>query len=128
MGRFYRPRMLGGEIQKLIGDMLIRGQFKDPGFAGRLIGINDVEVSADGSYATVYITAIASGSGKELTDEEKKGVLDAFARSKGYLRTEIGRAIKLRHVPDLIFKLDSSYEYGIKMDRLIDSLDIPEEE
>jgi ribosome-binding factor A len=119
--------MLGGEIQKLIGDMLIRGELKDPGFKDRLIGINDVDVSGDGSYATVYLTAIGR-DGKELSEAEKNGIVEAFSRRRGFLRTEIGKAVKLRHVPDLIFKLDSSYEYGLKMDRLIDSLNIEKED
>ena len=45
---------------------------------------------------------------------------------------EIAKNIKLRYAPELIFKFDNSFDYGAKMDALIDSLDIkpadPEDE
>ena len=122
MGRSYRPKMLGGEIQKVLGDMLIRGDLKDPAFRDKMIGINSVDVSRDGSYATLYITALSFTPGKEFTEEEKKELLKAFEKSSGYIRAEIGKAVKVRHIPELIFKFDESYEYGMKMDKILDSL------
>ncbi|MBR5756579.1 MAG: 30S ribosome-binding factor RbfA [Firmicutes bacterium] len=122
MGRSYRPKMLGGEIQKVLGDMLIRGDLKDPAFRDKMIGINSVDVSRDGSYATLYITALSFTPGKEYTEDEKKELLKAFEKSSGYIRGEIGKAVKVRHIPELIFKFDESYEYGMKMDRILDSL------
>ncbi len=122
MGRSYRPKMLGGEIQKVLGDMLIRGDLKDPAFRDKMIGINSVDVSRDGSYATLYITALSFTPGKEYTEEEKKELLKAFEKSSGYIRAEIGKAVKVRHIPELIFKFDESYEYGMKMDKILDSL------
>lgn len=122
MGRSYRPKMLGGEIQKVLGDMLIRGDLKDPAFRDKMIGINSVDVSRDGSYATLYITALSFTPGEEYTEEEKKELLKAFEKSSGYIRAEIGKAVKVRHIPELIFKFDESYEYGMKMDKILDSL------
>ena len=122
MGRSYRPKMLGGEIRKVLGDMLIRGELKDPAFRDKMIGINSVDVSGDGSYATLYITALSFTPGKEYTEEEKKELLKAFEKSSGYIRAEIGKAVKVRHIPELIFKFDESYEYGMKMDKILDSL------
>ena len=122
MGKSYRPKMLGGEIQRIIGDMLIRGELKDPGFKDKMIGINGVDVSGDGSYATLYITALSFIPGKEFSEEEKQAVLKAFDKSKGFIRSEIGKQIKVRHVPELTFKFDTSYEYGLKMDKVLDSL------
>ena len=114
--------MLGGEIQRIIGDMLIRGELKDPGFKDKMIGINGVDVSGDGSYATLYITALSFTPGEEFSEEEKQAVLKAFDKSKGFIRSEIGKQIKVRHVPELTFKFDTSYEYGLKMDKVLDSL------
>jgi len=122
MGKSYRPKMLGGEIQKVLGDMLIRGQLKDPAFKDKMIGINSVDVSGDGSYATLYITAMSFTPGVEFTDEEKKQILKAFDKSQAYIRSEIGKAVKVRHIPELRFSFDESYEYGMKMDKILDNL------
>jgi len=122
MGRSYRPKMLGGEIQKVLGDMLIRGELKDPAFRDKMIGINSVDVSGDGSYATLYITVLSFTPGKEFSDDEKKDILKAFDRSQGFIRSEIGKAVKVRHIPELRFKFDESFEYGMKMDKILDNL------
>ena len=45
----------------------------------------------------------------------------------GFIRREIGRAVKVRHVPELTFKIDSSLEYGRHMSKVIDSLNISKE-
>lgn len=121
MGKNHRPQRLGEEVRKIISEMLLKGDLKDPRFKG-MIGISGVDVSGDGSYATIYITALSYTPGVEMTPEEKKGILDAFAHSSGYIRSTIGKAVKVRYVPELIFKFDESFEYGAKMDKLLDSL------
>ena len=131
MGRKYRPQMLGGEISKVVSDLLLYGKLKDPVFSN-MVSVSGVDVSGDGSYATVYVTALSYDPAKGIDDNTKKQILDAFERCKGYIRSEIAKNIKLRYAPELIFKFDNSFEYGAKMDALIDSLDIkpadPEDE
>ena len=126
MGRSHRPERLGEEIRKTVSEMLVRGDLKDPRFGKGMIGLSGVDVTRDGSYATLYITCL-SYSGKSLSEEDKKEVLSAFESSQGYIRSAVDRAVKVRHVPALIFKFDESYEYGAKMDKILDELKISEE-
>ena len=126
MGRSHRPERLGEEIRKTVSEMLVRGDLKDPRFGKGMIGLSGVDVTRDGSYATLYITCL-SYSGKSLSEEDKKDVLSAFESSQGYIRSAVDRAVKVRHVPALIFKFDESYEYGAKMDKILDDLKISEE-
>jgi len=121
MGKGYRPRMMAEEIRKVVSEMLLRGELTNPVFKN-MIGINGVDVTNDGSYATLYITVLSYTPGKEMTDEEKQGILDAFDHSSGYIRSNIGKAVKVRYVPELIFKFDESFAYGAKMDKILDSL------
>ncbi|MBR0129784.1 MAG: 30S ribosome-binding factor RbfA [Firmicutes bacterium] len=128
MGRSHRPQRMAEEIKKIVGELLLFGKLKDPRFRG-MIAVSDCEVSGDGSYATLYITALSYKPGEEYGEEEKKEILKAFERSSGFIRSEIGKNMKVRYVPELIFKFDSSFEYGQKMDAILDSLDIkPAEE
>ena len=128
MGRSHRPQRLAEEIKKNVGDMLLKGRLKDPRFQG-MIAVSGCDVSNDGSYATIYITAMAYDPTMELSESEKKDILSAFERSKGFLRTELGKKLTVRHVPELLFAFDNSFEYGKKMDAILDSLDIkPAEE
>ncbi|MBQ9826309.1 MAG: 30S ribosome-binding factor RbfA [Firmicutes bacterium] len=127
MGRSHRPERLGEEIRKTVSEMLVRGDLKDPRFGKGMIGLSGVDVTRDGSYATLYITCL-SYSGKSLSEEDKKEVLSAFESSQGYIRSAVDRAVKVRHVPALIFKFDESYEYGAKMDRILDEIKATEEQ
>ena len=127
MGRSHRPQRMGEEMRKILSDMLMRGQLMDPGFSHAMISVNAVDVTNDGSYATIYVTALPFGSAG-LTPEGKKDILAAFERSKGHIRTEIGKNLKARHVPELIFKYDESLEYGAKMDAILDRIELPAED
>ena len=128
MGKSHRPQRMAGEIKKIVGEMLLYGKLKDPRFQG-MIAVSDCEVSGDGSYATLYITALSYKPGEEFGEDQNEELLKAFERSSGFIRSEIGKNMKVRYVPELIFKFDSSFEYGQKMDAILDSLDIkPAEE
>jgi ribosome-binding factor A len=120
MKKSYRQGRMGEEIRRIVCGLLLRG-LKDPGLHG-MVGVSGVEVTSDGSYATLYVT-VPAGEGRDAaTDEEKQGVIDAFHRAKGLLRREIGAQLRLRHTPDLIFKIDASQEYGRRIERIFDSL------
>ena len=126
MGRSHRPERLGEEIRKTVSEMLIRGYLKDPRFSKGMIALSGVDVTRDGSYATLYITCL-SYSGQSLSEEDKKEVLSAFESSQGYIRSAVNKAVKVRHIPALIFKFDESYEYGAKMDKILDEIKANEE-
>ncbi len=121
MGKGHRAERLGEEIRKIISTLLLR-ELKDPRLSG-MISVTTVRVTSDGSYATVFVNEMGS-TDAEADDEHKAEVLAGFERAKGLIRREIGKQVKLRHVPELIFKWDSSMEYGRKMSQILDSLHI----
>ena len=120
MAKGHRQGRLGEEIRKIISRMLVT-EVKDPRLSG-MVSITGVDVTSDGSYATCYISILGTGEDQMPTEEEKEEVLAGFNSVKGLLKKEIGRSLRLRHVPELIFKIDSSIEYGRHIDQLIASL------
>ena len=78
---------------------------KDPRVSGSLLSIVRVDVTRDLSYATVYISSM---SGIEAAREAVKGLKSAA----GYMRRELGHALKLRHTPELRFQADDSIAYS----------------
>ena len=120
MGKGYRPGRLGEEIKKITSDLLLK-ELKDPRLEGSLVSVTAVYVTGDGSIATVYLSALKMGQ-QDNSKEYKDEILEAMRSCKGVIRREIGKNIKLRHVPDLIFKMDTSLEYGRHIDELIDSV------
>jgi len=126
MAKGHRQGRMGEEIRKIISDLLFKG-LKDPRLSA-MISITAVEVTSDGSYATVYVSVLGMNSDPEKAAAQQQDTLDALNSAKGFIRKEIGRQIKLRHVPDLIFKIDKSLEYGRHIDELISTLDIRHDE
>ena len=73
---------------------------------------------------TVYLSVLGQDPSSETAKEQQQDTLDALNNAKGFIRREIGHQIKLRHVPDLVFKIDRSMEYGRHISKIIDGLDI----
>ena len=115
----HKQGRLNEEIKKSISNMLVNG-IKDPRLAGRIITVSGVEVTRDASYATCYITPLVLAD--EDRDQVCAEVLKAFESAKGVFRSQIGRDIKMRKVPELIFKIDSSMEYGRHIDSILDTI------
>lgn len=103
-----RTRRIAEEIRKIVSTMLING-IKDPRI-NSLVSVTDVEVTSDLSYAYVYVSILGG-------DEES--TLDGLKSACGYIRREVGKNIKIRHTPEIIFKIDDSLLKGMYMDELI---------
>lgn len=126
MGKGYRQGRLGEEIRKVISEMLLR-DVKDPRLQGGLISLSDVEVTSDGSYATCFVTAIIINKTEEEKEAYENDILEGLKSAKGLFKKEIGKQIKLRHIPELIFKMDHSMDYGRHIDEVIEKLGIDNE-
>ncbi|SFG49566.1 ribosome-binding factor A [Desulfotomaculum arcticum] len=108
----HRPERLAEAIKKEVSDLL-REELKDPriGFAT----LTWVEVSNDLKYAKIFVSVYGN-------KEEQKATMAALKKAQGYVRTELGRRIRLRHVPEVSFKLDDSIEHGSKVIKLLDGV------
>ena len=108
MASYNRTRRIGEEIRKIVSTMLING-IKDPRITS-MVSVTDVEVTSDLSYAYIYVSILGG-------DEES--TLDGLKSACGYIRREVGKNIKIRHTPEIIFKIDDSLLKGMYMDELI---------
>ncbi len=52
-------------------------------------------------------------------EEQKENSLKALEKANGFLRSELGKRIRLRHIPELIFKFDESIAYGSHIEKLL---------
>ncbi|MDD6175662.1 MAG: 30S ribosome-binding factor RbfA [Firmicutes bacterium] len=96
------------DIRRELTDIL--RTLKDPRVQGVFLSIVRVEVTNDFSYCKVYVSAM---EGLERAKEAVRG-LDSAA---GYMRTELGRRLALRHVPKLLFAATDSIEYSAEISR-----------
>lgn len=95
-----RTNRVGDQIRMEIADILTR-RVKDPrvGF----VTVTAVDVTADLRQACVYVTVLQQGPQEAET-------LAVLAWAEGFIRSELGRRLKLRYVPELTFVKDTSLD------------------
>ena len=105
-----RSHRVAQEMQKELAIILQR-EIKDPRLV--MVTVSGVELSRDLAYGKVFVTF--------LNDDEEavKEGLAALSDATGYIRILLGKAMRLRIVPELTFAYDSSLVDGIKMSSLV---------
>ncbi|MBB3232938.1 30S ribosome-binding factor RbfA [Halomonas stenophila] len=112
MREFKRTDRVADQLQKELA-VLIQREIKDPRLG--MVTVSGVTVSRDLGYADVHVTLLG-----EQDAERIKENLTVLKRAAGFLRSQIARRIKLRHVPELRFHFDESVVRGQRLSSLID--------
>ncbi len=108
----YRPIRVAELIQAEIADLLLR-QLKDPRLT--MATISRVVVSPDLRHARVYVSRVGS-------EAEQQAAMAGFHQATGFIRSHLGKRLKLRYVPQLDFQLDTAIAYGVRVSRLLHEL------
>ena len=78
---------------------------KDPRVSAMgMVSITRVDTTGDLRYSRIYVSA--------LNKEQEKDVIKGLKSAAGYLRRELGSALRLRYTPELQFIADDSIQYG----------------
>ena len=113
-----RISRINEEIQKELASLL--RNLKDPRVTATMISITHVETTPDLRWCKVYVSF--------LDEDKAKEALKGLKSAGGYLRRELGSALNLRYTPELQWALDDSITYGAKMLKLINSLEVSQDE
>jgi ribosome-binding factor A len=115
---YKRSEKVAEAIHEEVSALLVKG-IKDPrvGF----VTVTAAKVTDDLSLATIFFTVIGN-------DEEKKAAEVGLNSAKGFIRRELGKIMRLRHVPDLVFRYDKSLDYGNRIDGLLRQIKSMEDE
>lgn len=106
---YNRAERVGEEIRKEIATMLF-GEIHDPRIG--FVTITKVLVTKDLRQAKVYFSMMGS-------DEERAKTSEGLRSASGYMRREIGKRLKLKYFPELLFKFDDSLEYSSRIESII---------
>ncbi len=107
-----RLTRLGQQIQEEVSEIIHR-RIKDPRIG--FVTITGVRVTADLSFAYIYVSAMGSS---EQVDQSFKCLTGAA----GFIRSELGRRLRVKHVPELRFKYDDSPQRGAKIESMLKEL------
>ena len=114
---FARHQRLGNQLLRTLSELL-RFETKDPRLEG--VSLTAVELSRDLSVARVYFSLLDPNG-------DPAPVQACLDGASGFLRRHLGKAIKVRHVPELRFHHDDSAAVGEKISHLIDHAVNPDE-
>jgi ribosome-binding factor A len=107
-----RTQRLALQIQQEIGLMLAR-KIKD-----RRIGfvtVMGVDLSPDLRHAKVFVSAMG-------TDRQKKESMEALDHASGWIRHELGQRIRMKFLPEIVFRPDTSMDHGERIDQLLEDI------
>lgn len=105
---FHRTDRVAAQLRRELGT-LVHEAVRELGLPS--VSVSDVEVTRDMAHAKVFVTALQP----ERSDEALKGLKEAARQ----IRYELARAMKLRHVPELHFHYDASFDRGERIEQLL---------
>lgn len=104
-----RARRVGQAVQEELARLFIKG-LKDPRIG--FLTITGVKMTPDLRSGTVFYSVMGDEAAKRETAAGLKAAV-------GYLKRELGRVLKLRHIPDLRFVYDESIDRGARIEELL---------
>lgn len=96
-------------IHSTVSTILVRG-LNDPRIG--FVTITGVEVTDDLHLARIFFSVIGD-------DEAKKNTEQGLNSAARFIRHELGKVLKMRYTPDILFKYDHSQDYGYRIDALL---------
>lgn len=104
-----RSHRVGEQIHKEVSVLLHKG-LKDPRIG--FVTVTSVEMTSDLHLARIFFTVIGDESARLETEKGLKSSIP-------FLRREIGKRLRLRYTPELVFQYDTSIDYGNRIESLL---------
>jgi len=112
-GPTQRQLRVSESLRKALSEVFLRTDIADRDLLGVTLTVSEVRASPDLSNATVYVLPLGG-------DNQEK-VVAALERHKRFVRGEVTRLVNLRHMPELIFELDLTFDQSGDMEALLRS-------
>lgn len=80
-----------------------------------LMTFTKVRLTADLRNATIYYSFLGSDAARQRSES-------FLERERGWIRSQVGRNMRVRHIPEIAFKFDPSIEEGIRIEKLFEQI------
>ncbi len=105
---YKRSQRVSDLIREEIADIIMY-RLKDPRIG--FITVTGVDMTADLKLAKVFVSI--------LKEDERELTLDILNSAKPFMRSVLSKRLRMKFIPNIEFRLDTSIEYGYKIDRLL---------
>ncbi|QPC86526.1 30S ribosome-binding factor RbfA [Mesorhizobium sp. NBSH29] len=116
-GPSQRMLRVGEQVRHALSEVLHRSEIRDPLIASTVISVSEVRMSRDLKIATVFITPVGASEGD--------AIIKALAQNAKFIRGRISGALsQMRFMPELRFRLDTSFDNMARIDELLRSPEV----
>lgn len=102
---------VGETLRHALSEILRRESLQDPALSGAPVTVSEVRVSPDLRHATVFVLPLGG--------DNQDQVVEALQRVAPYLRGRLAGAVRLKHLPQLRFEIDRSFDQASHVDDLL---------
>lgn len=105
-----KHKRLESQLQKTISEIIAMDlKNKDMG----LVSITGVELTNDLSYLKVFVHFMNS------SEDKQENNLEALQKKEGAIKAILGKKVSMRKMPELIFKVDTSFAQAQRIEALL---------
>jgi ribosome-binding factor A len=123
--RYERTARVNEVVREVLADELER--LSDPRLG--FVTVTGVEVTPDLRQATVYYSALApAGADADARAEAARETAEALRSAAAHLQAEIGRQVRMKYTPHLLFREDPAIRTGERVDEILRRLHSEDEE
>jgi ribosome-binding factor A len=108
-----RQLKVGELIRHALADIFFRGEIVDEVLSRHSLTVPEVRMTPDLKLATVYVLPLGGGDAEEAVEHLNK--------HKRFLRGEVAKRIRMKFMPEIRFKVDTSFEASARIDELLAS-------
>ena len=102
---------INDEIARVTANV-IRSELSDPRI-GSVVSVLRAETTSDLKHCKIFVSVLG---------EDEKSTMEALEKAAGFIRKRIALIINLRQTPEIKFIYDDSIAHGMKMRKLIESV------
>lgn len=114
-GRTPRMRKVNELVREVVAEQIT--ELKDPRIG--FVTVTGVDTAPDLRHATVFYSVLG-------TEEEQAATADALTNAAPHLQRAVGAQTRLKFTPHLVFAVDPSIEYGIRIDSILQGIETEE--
>ena len=115
-GPSQRQLKVGELIRHALAEIFSRGEIVDDVLNRHSLTVPEVRMTPDLKLATAYVLTLGGGETEEAVAH--------LERHKRFLRGELARRVNLKFMPELRFKVDTSFESSRRIDELLASPEV----
>jgi len=115
MAQGRRVERVAALVRREVSELLVNG-IRDERVHHGMVSVTAVEVAGDLQHCRIRVSVLGS-------EDDRRQVMDGLKAAAPYVKGELGRRLKMRRTPEVVFQLDRGLERGTTVLSLLNRLE-----